>query len=450
MTSYLFILISLLTLVFGHPVQKNPLLDGNPVSPVPKLSPRTDVSVIDEPAEKGLEKRQEIQPYQCSQPGLVFCQAFCDHNDLVWQCIRLQGRTRIGFEQNRKPCGDLICVPEFLGSTNNRPDRGCGAKAACVSISRMVAIFAKSGSTTCQGVNGDYKGKRPRLVSIIFDTANLAKKIFTPRAPDQITLTDGANKLVQAVGPADEQNGQFISLPFSYIGGVKDTIHAIKMFSRPSASSFVVNKQNLPSPCPNTPAANLVKFETKPPPSLLRSPLKVFHIIAPATIAAAETNSDKDEDAAGIMIKAPFTDQARLLRESEQGGSALWDEPSDMPKDGTRRGAEQPTVRERHSMATRSYKFVDEEMRAKGDGRGQWKTDNSTVPVTTNVTHPGSNRSGAQASLPYPPSVLPGDGEAARATAAATVAVTANFYRFALNLSWARMPPQRLCRKPTP
>ncbi|KAK7532856.1 uncharacterized protein J3D65DRAFT_660800 [Phyllosticta citribraziliensis] len=232
------------------------------------------------------------------------------------------------------------------------------------------------------------------------------------------------------------------------------------------------------------------------PPSLLRSPLKVFHIIAPATIAAAETNSDKDEDAAGIMIKAPFTDQARLLRESEQaldvarlaaggvGGRGcqnwnqsvrkvcaqitdskflkfltlplfttdrkLWDEPSDMPKDGTRRGAEQPTVRERHSMATRSYKFVDEEMRAKGDGRGQWKTDNSTVPVTTNVTHPGSNRSGAQASLPYPPSVLPGDGEAARATAAATVAVTANFYRFALNLSWARMPPQRLCRKPTP
>ncbi|KAK8152503.1 hypothetical protein BKA80DRAFT_346939 [Phyllosticta citrichinensis] len=241
MTSYLFILLSLLTLVLGHPLQKNPLLDGNPVSLVPKLSPRTDVSVVDEPAEKGLEKRQEVDPYQCSQPGLIFCQAYCDRNVLVWQCLRLQGRTVIGFEQHSKSCGDLICIPEFLGGTNNRPSRGCGAKAACVSISKLVSIFAKSGTTTCQGLNGDFKGKRPRIVSLIYDTVNLARKIFTPRAPKQITLTDGANQLVQAVGPADESNGLFISLPFDYIGGVQECVQLAPYESDTTIYSALIN-----------------------------------------------------------------------------------------------------------------------------------------------------------------------------------------------------------------
>lgn len=225
MASYLFILLSLLTLVLGHPVgEANPLLDENAITPAPKLSPRTDLSLVDEPAVNDLEKRQQILPYRCSQAGMVFCAAWCEDNSLVWSCIRLENGRRTGYEQNRRSCGDYICFPEFLSRRTNLPDNGCGAKAACISKGRLVRIICRRGSTTCGGLNSDIVGKRPRVASRMFDTGDINKGVYTPEAPDQITLLDGANNFVQAVGPGDEQGGTFLSLPFNYIGGVQECV----------------------------------------------------------------------------------------------------------------------------------------------------------------------------------------------------------------------------------
>ncbi|KAK7513156.1 hypothetical protein IWZ03DRAFT_385026 [Phyllosticta citriasiana] len=218
MMPYFSILLALLVLVHGHPVlETNPFLQKDNVSPAPKLSPRTDVVAADT-----ILIKRDIIPLSCDN-GLRFCESWCagpGGNTLFWTCASGIGKSRL----RSVPCADLICIPRFLGDQNDEPFYGCGGKAACVSIARLVSIFAKSGATTCQGLNAPDYGKQVKVVSRMYDTASLEKNVKSPKAPDQIILSDGNNQELQRVGDADEKDGIFISKPFHYIGGVKECV----------------------------------------------------------------------------------------------------------------------------------------------------------------------------------------------------------------------------------
>ncbi|KAK7550169.1 hypothetical protein IWX49DRAFT_593388 [Phyllosticta citricarpa] len=222
MMPYFLILLVLLVLVHGHPVlETNPFLHKDNVSPAPKLSPRTDmVAAATVPFKGG------IVPLSCSD-GLRFCESWCGGpggNTLFWTCANGIGKSRLKQVTKHEPCADLICIPRFTGDPNDEPFYGCGAKAACVSIARLVSIFAKSGATTCEGLNAPDYGNQVKVVSRMFDTASLKRNVKSPKAPDQIILSDGNNQELQRVGEADEKGGFFISRPFHYIGGVKECV----------------------------------------------------------------------------------------------------------------------------------------------------------------------------------------------------------------------------------
>ncbi|KAK8183941.1 hypothetical protein BC567DRAFT_206110 [Phyllosticta citribraziliensis] len=210
--------LSSLLLTSGYPLGT----DDSDVSPASKLSPRTDISSAN-PATDLLAKR-DVQPNTCYAP-YRFCESYCagpGANTLFWTCVVPATGTRT--LPYSKPCGDLVCISRFLGTRNDEPAPGCGGKAACVSIPRLVHIAAKKGTTTCGGVNAADNGRNVQLISRIFDAAQLALGVKSVRAPDQIILSDGPNTEIQRVGPADEQNGIFISKVFKYIGGVKECV----------------------------------------------------------------------------------------------------------------------------------------------------------------------------------------------------------------------------------